>query len=94
MSKTGLDKFLKVFVAAENQVQMPHSGDPKVQSGGSCEDLSMLTSGQEVLGGVAMGLAHAPYPWVLHSVPHLPHHNTKILVAPSSCCSWVRAGFW
>lgn len=41
---------------------MPHSGDPKVRSGGSCEDLPVPTSGQEVLGGVAMGLAHVPCP--------------------------------
>lgn len=67
---------------------MPHSGDPKVRSGGSCEDLPVPTSGQEVLGGLAMGLAHVPCPWVLRPAPCLPHRNTKIPVAPCSCCSW------
>lgn len=52
---------------------MPRSGDPKVLSGGSCEDLRVFTSGQEVLGGVPVGL---PCPWVLHPLPRLPHHNT------------------
>lgn len=92
MPNTELNKFVKIFMAAEKEaiwVKVPHSGDPQVLNGGSCENLPVLTR---------VGPARVPCPWVLH-------HNlgTKTLVPPSSsgswCSSWAQSGsaaawFW